>query len=157
MKIVSGGQTGVDRAALDVAIFLELEHGGWCPLGRRAEDGVIPLCYRLRETDSPDYGSRTEANVIHSDGTLVLHDGPLTGGTALTAAIAQRHHRPLLLVDLKNERPTPAEVQAWLVRTRIETLNVAGPRESTRPGIGRLAEQFLVRVLARDNCSPCDS
>ncbi len=83
-KIISGGQTGVDRAALDVAIELELPCGGWCPRGRLAEDGTVPDRYPLQETRSAEYAERTERNVIDSDGTLIIATRPLTGGTALT-------------------------------------------------------------------------
>jgi Circularly permutated YpsA SLOG family len=100
-RIVSGGQTGVDRAALDVALELGLECGGWCPRGRRAEDGEIPARYPLRETRSAGYPVRTERNVRDSDATLVLHEGRLGRGTALTAGCARRLGRPLLEVDLR--------------------------------------------------------
>ena len=83
-KIVSGGQTGVDRGALDAAIALGVEHGGWCPLGRLAEDGAISAVYRLREADSADYPARTERNVADSDGTPILFRGPLFGGEDLS-------------------------------------------------------------------------
>mgnify|MGYP003793290687 CR=1 FL=1 len=88
-KIVSGGQTGVDRAALDVAMQLGIPVGGWCPRGRRAEDGRIPDSYPLREASSVNYAKRTELNVRDSDGTLILSGGPLTGGTALTESLAR--------------------------------------------------------------------
>ncbi|MEM8679348.1 MAG: putative molybdenum carrier protein, partial [Planctomycetota bacterium] len=93
-KVVSGGQTGVDRGALDAAIYLGLPHGGWCPRGRLAEDGVIPARYELQETTAPQYAVRTEKNVIDSDATLILHSGPLSGGTKYTRAMAEKHQRP---------------------------------------------------------------
>ena len=99
-KIVSGGQTGVDRTALDVAIQLGLEHGGWCPRGRMAEDGRIPECYQLTECAEPDYRLRTEQNVIDSDGTLILFHEPLTGGTRLTRRFARKHIKPYLPLPL---------------------------------------------------------
>ena len=99
-RVVSGGQTGVDRAALDAAIAVGLEHGGWCPRGRLAEDGVIPSEYQLRETWSADYPVRTEQNVRDSDGTLILGHGPLQGGTDLTWRMAKRHAKPCFVVDL---------------------------------------------------------
>jgi len=102
-KIISGGQTGVDRAALAVAVFLEVPHGGWCPRGRRAEDGTIPGIYQLKETDSPHYAVRTQQNITDSDGTLVLIGGDISGGTALTITLARRYRRPLLVVNLEEE------------------------------------------------------
>ena len=88
IKIVSGGQTGVDQAALDVAITNGLDHGGWCPAGRRSEDGVIPLQYRLTETETSDYAIRTRRNVVESDGTLILFQAKISGGTQLTRRLA---------------------------------------------------------------------
>src|SRR5512135_124388 len=99
-RIVSGGQTGVDRAALDAARQLGLECGGWCPRGRRAEDGKVASGYPLRETPSEDYAQRTEWNVRDSDATLVLTHGRPAGGTALTIAVARRLGKPLLVLDL---------------------------------------------------------
>lgn len=145
-RIVTGGQTGVDRAALDVALALGLPCGGWCPAGRRAEDGPLPARYPLRETPSRDPAQRTCWNVRDSDGTLVLARDEPRGGTALTLAAAHRLRRPWLLVAL---HPTadPRRVRRWLVERRIAVLNVAGPRESESPGIYRQAYAFLRRVL----------
>ncbi len=144
-KIVSGGQTGVDRAALDVAIAVGLEHGGWCPAGRLAEDGMIPSCYQLVETGSTDYAYRTEQNVLDSDATLILYEQKLRGGTLLTRKLCDRWQRPYCLARLDRE---PFErVRAWLATLAPETLNVAGPRESSSPGIRDRAWAFLIRVL----------
>jgi len=150
-RIVSGGQTGVDRAALDVALSRGLPCGGWCPRGRRAEDGRVPDHYPLQETPSREYPQRTEWNVRDSDATLVLHDGRVDRGTALTQRLAARLGRPLLTADLARIRP--ADVRAWIAAHGIETLNVAGPRESRRPGIGRRARAFLEDVLAAEPVS----
>ncbi len=147
-RIVSGGQTGVDRAALDLALGLGIPCGGFCPRGRLAEDGVIPSRYPLTELPSRDYACRTAENVRHADATLILHRGALAGGTALTAELARREGRPLLCVDLA-ARPDPAVVRRWLARLRPAVLNVAGPRESGRPGIRRQAAQFLERVFVQ--------
>lgn len=147
-RIVSGGQTGVDRAALDVAIAGGIPHAGWCPRGRRAEDGRIPDRYALTEHDSPDYGARTERNVVDSDGTLVLAVGAPRDGTALTVRLAKRHDKPCLVIDLAAP-PAPATVVDWMSTHAIRLLNVAGPRESTHPGIGRRAVAYLERVLPR--------
>lgn len=145
-KVVSGGQTGVDRAALDTALDLGLPCGGWCPLGRRAEDGGIPERYPLTETASPSYPERTERNVRDSDGTLVLTRGTPRGGTALTLRLARRHGRPSLVVDL-DDPPQPETVRAWLRDQSIAVLNVAGPRESEAPGIHDAASRYLEAVL----------
>jgi hypothetical protein len=145
-KVLSGGQTGVDRAALDVALRLGLPCGGFCPRGRRAEDGPIDERYPLVETPSDDYAERTEWNVRDSDGTLVLARGNPSGGTALTIEIARRLGRPCHVVDLTGD-PDPAPAALWLAEARIEVLNVAGPRESQRPGIGEEARAFLERLF----------
>jgi hypothetical protein len=145
-RIVSGGQTGVDRAALDVAIELNIEHGGWCPRGRRAEDGYLDERYQLEETESPEYHIRTEKNVVDSDGTLILAYGELTGGTNLTKRFAIRHNKPYLVIDL-NKRISVRATRKWLADEQIEVLNVAGPRESTSPGIYLTASNVLHSIL----------
>jgi hypothetical protein len=147
-KIVSGGQTGVDRAALDVAIYLEIEHGGWCPRGRRAEDGRIPKTYKLKTTSSANYAIRTEQNVIDSDGTCLLYRGQTVGGTDLTRRLAIKHRRPLLGIDLSCLAPSNFEEFAnWVLTNGIQILNVAGPRESSCPGIAQQTERFLLQAL----------
>lgn len=146
-RLISGGQTGVDRAALDVARELGLACGGWCPKGRLAEDGVIPAHYALEETPSAKYRQRTKWNVRDSDGTLVLTKGRPTGGTALTVEVAARLNKPCLILDL-SRCPQPSEVQDWASRHQIKVLNVAGPRESTAPGIYKEAAAFLRQVLS---------
>jgi predicted Rossmann-fold nucleotide-binding protein len=150
-KIISGGQTGVDRAALDVALELGFPCGGWCPKGRRAEDGVIPDRYPLQETSSADYRVRTEKNVEESDGTLVLGWGAPTGGTALTLKLARRHQKPSFLVDLVHEGEASI-VRKWGRIKKIRILNVAGPRESEAPGIHARVLSFLKEVLGREGC-----
>jgi predicted Rossmann fold nucleotide-binding protein DprA/Smf involved in DNA uptake len=146
LKIVSGGQTGVDRAALDAAMVLGIACGGWCPRGRRAEDGRIPARYPLIETPTARYPQRTQWNVRDSDGTLVLHAGRPRGGTALTLRLVAGLGRPLLRVDL-DESPDPQALTAWIARAGIRVLNVAGPRESECPGVGSRAKQFLEKAL----------
>lgn len=136
-KIVSGGQTGVDRAALDVAIKLGVAHGGWIPRGRLAEDGPLPESYRMRETSSAIYSERTEKNVIDSDGTLIISRGELTGGSETTRTMAIKHQRPWLHVDLNQASAflSAVRIVEWLNTHRIRILNVAGPRASKEPGI----------------------
>jgi hypothetical protein len=145
-KIISGGQTGVDRAALDAAIALGIEHGGWCPQGRLAEDGRIPDCYRLEETDAPDYPVRTECNVLYSDATLILYRGQLSGGTLLTVRLAEQHGRPCLAVDLDSPL-TPAKIRKWFDVNHVDVLNVAGPRESQSPNIAHSARDFVLKLF----------
>jgi hypothetical protein len=132
-KVISGGQTGADRAALDAARELGVAIGGWIPKGRRAEDGRIPDRYLdLHETEADDYETRTRWNVRDADATLILSHGPLTGGSKLTELIADELNKPVLHVDLAT---TPARdaveaIRAWLAGVAGETLNVAGPRAS---------------------------
>ncbi|MGH7230493.1 MAG: putative molybdenum carrier protein [Nitrospiraceae bacterium] len=209
-KMVSGGQTGVDRAALDVAKALGIGCGGWCPRRRMAEDGIISSKYPLQETPSADYSQRTEWNVRDSDGTLVLTLGEPKSGTAFTIEVAARLAKPCLVLDLDDQpdiapahprrqahplshppnpqarldapashglslprqtlcpgtRPLPsspshprramtrpfpiAAVHHWIKAHDIRILNVAGPRESTCPGIYTRAKQFLLAVLVED-------
>lgn len=145
MRVVSGGQSGVDRAALDVALELGIEVGGWCPAGRWAEDGPIPPQYPLRETPLADPAQRTEWNVRDSDATLVLTIGSPAGGAASTVEHARRLARPFLLLDLNIA--DPARAAAWLLDVSPATLNVAGPRESECPGIYVRAAALLRAVL----------
>ncbi|MEJ2165412.1 MAG: putative molybdenum carrier protein [Desulfobacterales bacterium] len=131
-KIISGGQTGVDRAALDAAIKLSIAHGGWIPRGRLTENGPLPRQYQLRETSSFSYAERTEKNVLEADGTLIISRGPLTGGSEYTREMAVKHHRPWLHIDLENEPPFQAAtaINKWILNKKIEILNIAGPRAS---------------------------
>jgi predicted Rossmann fold nucleotide-binding protein DprA/Smf involved in DNA uptake len=146
-KIISGGQTGVDRAALDVAMQLALPCGGWCPKGRRAEDGAIPDKYPLTETPSSFYPARTRYNVRDSDGTLVLTRGLPKGGTALTIELATRQGKPHFEIDLDQE-PSTQTVLDWAQRNNVRILNVAGPRESESRGIYSKAADFLRELLS---------
>jgi|TARA_Y100000031_G_scaffold145637_1_gene178453 hypothetical protein len=147
-KIVSGGQTGVDRAALDAALALGIPCGGWCPKGRRAEDGAIPERYPVAETESEAYEERTRLNVGDADATLILASGPLSGGTGLTAETAEAESKRLLVADPLTSSPDAEAVNQWLAENEVRVLNVAGPRESTQPGIHRAAADFLTQVLA---------
>ncbi|MBF0587262.1 putative molybdenum carrier protein [Prosthecochloris sp. N3] len=140
--IVSGGQTGVDRAALDTAIRLRIPHGGWCPRGRRAEDGVIDGRYQLQQTPLSRYDQRTRWNVRDADATLILVSGEPTGGTRLTRELARSLGKPCLVVDPRDIKEAQ-RVAAWLRREMVEVLNIAGPRGSTDPAIYDAAKDFL--------------
>lgn len=153
MQIVSGGQTGADRAALDVALELGFEPGGWVPLGRQAEDGTIPERYpNLREADSALPAVRTELNVRDSDATLIISHGALIGGTALTESLVRRFGKALLHLDLDavSEREASAMLREWLNRLQPERLNVAGARESEDPGIHAATMRVLRAAFDRD-------
>ena len=144
-KIVSGGQTGVDRAALSAAIDNKIPHAGWCPKGRRAEDGVIDKKFQLQETPSSDYKERTRWNIKDSDGTLILLIGQPTGGTKLTIEIADQLGKSLLVIDM-SQKNTIKEITDWLDSNHIETLNVAGPRESKLATIYDKAYELIDRL-----------
>lgn len=145
IKVVSGGQTGVDRAALDWAIAQGLPHGGWCPKGRIADDGALDIRYMLQETESAGYRQRTRQNVVDSDGTLILNTGELDGGSLETLRFAERFKKPYLVAQMDQdiEHDDVRRALEWIRAHGIVVLNVAGPRESKRPGIYRLAMSFL--------------
>ena len=147
-RIISGGQTGVDRAALDVALALGIPCGGWCPRGRRAEDGPIDPRYPLRETRGSDPGERTRRNVAEADATLILAPQPLCGGTAVTRDWAESLPKILLVIDPNASNAALAAVAGWLAEHRPQVLNIAGPRESESPGIYRASTTLLTRLWA---------
>jgi len=131
-KIISGGQTGADRAALDFAVKHNIPHGGWIPKGRKTEAGMLPTKYNLQEMPTPEYTKCTEKNVLNADGTLILSHGPLTGGSALTVSIATRNCKPHLHIDFEQGPLSEAaqRIRQWLQNNDIKVLNVAGPRAS---------------------------
>src|SRR6478672_5575207 len=149
ITIISGGQTGADRAALDFAIANGISHGGWCPRQRRAEDGVIPAQYLLSETPSTHYSQRTEWNVRDSDGTVVFSiKACVAGGTRLTSELAKRLGKPVLHLS-RNEADAAAgeKLRAFVDERRIRTLNVAGPRASQEPEIGAFVRAVLMAAF----------
>lgn len=151
-QIHAGGQTGADRAALDWAIAYRIIHGGWCPKGRKAEDGPLAGRYQLRETDSAGYRQRTKLNVLESDATLIVNLGELDGGTLETVRIARQHQKPVLVLQL-DETPiqdAAVRLRTWVEANRFGSLNIAGPRESKRPGIYAATYELLERSLEPD-------
>lgn len=149
-KIISGGQTGVDQAALKFAITNDIPYGGWCPKGRKAENGIIPAEYLLRETDSEDYSERTKLNIRDSDGTLILVPGipiAVTDGTLLTIQEAEDRKKPFLIVDLFKRQEFFDLIKNWVTENNIKMLNIAGPRESQSPGLHELSLKFLEEII----------
>jgi len=150
-RIVSGGQTGVDIAALDAALAVGFPCGGWVPRGRFNEDGPIDPRYPVEETDSRKLALRTEWNVRDADATLILSRGKLSGGSALTQRLAQRYGKPCLHADLAALSPDDAvsRIEPWLNEIDGAVLNVAGPRASTDAEIYGLAYRVIAALLAR--------
>jgi hypothetical protein len=148
-KIVSGGQTGADRAALDFAIKHKIPYGGWVPKGRLAEDGPLHKKYKLTEMPTGSYQNRTEQNVIDSDGTLIISHGRLTGGSSYTGKMAKKHNRPCFHIDLNNHEVFLAtlEILIWLYDNGIKVLNVAGARASKDPNIYEKVTDILESAL----------
>ena len=156
-EIVSGGQTGVDRAALDIANEFKIPHSGWCPYERKAEDGIIPAKYNLKETPAPTfaerndpdaiYKKRTELNARDSDGTLiVVRDAPM-GGTLYTIEMAEKHKRPYFIFNLSNGSEIE-DIANWIINNNIHKLNVAGPRASQVEKIYNSAYGVLQQILS---------
>ena len=149
-KIISGGQTGADRAALDFAIAHNIPYGGWLPKGRKTEDGTLPDHYQLQEMPTPDYSKRTEKNVLEGDGTVIVSHGFLTGGSALTREFAKQHRKPWIHLDF-NELSIPeavARLLFWIKRNNIRILNVAGARARQDPKIYETTMALLEKTLS---------
>jgi len=167
IQIVSGGQTGADRGGLDAALYCDIPHGGWCPRGRKAEDGRIPAKYQLREMQTADYLARTEANVVDSDATIVFTDKGATGGSLRTLEFCLKHGKPWHHVSLATTRREKAvkDITAWLAGDPVFndyedyaarpptdcTLNVAGSRESKTPGIADAVMRIMIDVFIAVN------
>ncbi len=151
MKIVSGGQTGADRGALEAALELRFDYGGWIPKGRKAEDGIVPLAFdRLQEHPSPEYQHRTYANVRDSDGTVIIARQPLAGGSKSTLRVVHEQEKPVCVFRASQAIHSPEGLvpmlRKWIAHHKIETLNVAGSRESRVPGL-QVAVKQAIRLL----------
>jgi len=148
-KIISGGQTGADQAALDAAIKYNFSYGGWIPKGRKTEDGRFPDEYKLQEMSTGSYKERAEQNVIDSDGTVIISHGKLTGGSKLTEKFAEKHLKPCLHIDLYNTPAFMASslINSWVILHKIKTLNVAGPRASKNPDIYQNVKYIIEGVI----------
>ncbi len=151
-KIISGGQTGADQAALDVAIKMGISHGGWLPKGRLTEAGFLDKKYKLTEMETSNYNKRTEQNVVDSDGTLIVSHGKLTGGSDYTREMALFHNRPWLHIDLNktNSFQAAGKIKSWIMENDIEVLNVAGSRASKDPLIYQATADILETVFYLD-------
>ncbi len=149
MKIVSGGQTGVDRAALDAALENGIEAGGWCPQGRVAEDGIIPDKYPVKELPNSGYRQRTKRNVIDSDGTVVIYFGYPSGGTKQTIAFCIQEKKPHVLIDAEELSVQEASraVEIFIDQHSIAVLNVAGPRDGGEPSAYTYAKKLIQSIL----------
>lgn len=151
IKIISGGQTGVDRGALQAALDRQISCGGWCPAGRKAEDGPIPAHFPVIELPDGGYAQRTERNVLDSDATVLIHFGTISGGSRLTLTCCREADRPSLEIDA-SEIETADAVQrmlAFVDEHQVACLNIAGPRESGAPGAEKLASQIVGELLDR--------
>lgn len=151
-KIVSGGQTGVDRGALDAAIECGFPCGGWCPEGRLAEDGAIPTVYPLHELENAGYRQRTIRNVVDSDATLIIYWSDLSGGTEQTLLHCIKRHKPYKLIDASVfDSASAAEVVVQFLENQsgnVQILNVAGPRESSSPEASVYAKKLINSLIA---------
>lgn len=148
-RMVSGGQTGADQAALDVAVELGIPHGGWIPKGRKTEAGPLPLKYRLKEMPTDSYQKRTEQNVIDSDGTLIISHGDLMEGSEHTRRMAAKHGKPWLHIDADKQSLESAVqmIRTWISGNDIEVMNVAGPPASKDPQIYTETKRILKAVM----------
>ncbi|MBH8550950.1 putative molybdenum carrier protein [Nostocaceae cyanobacterium CENA357] len=149
LKIISGGQTGADRAALDWAMAHQVDHGGWCPKGRKAEDGILNVRYDLTETPSSEYSQRTEWNVRDSDGTVIFSISPtIFAGTLLTVELAKKYEKPYIHICKKlTDINSVSQFQLFISNFGIVNLNVAGPRASNEPEVYQFVREVLDRAF----------
>jgi hypothetical protein len=149
VKIISGGQTGVDRAALDAAMDLGLPCGGYCPKGRKAEDGMIPEKYPLQSVSSANYRVRTQKNILEADATLIIFKTLLQGGTRLTVDLCRKHHKPLITIDADavNLQKAVESLLQFIESNPFCVINVAGPRKSQWPEGYDYAYEAIYTVL----------
>lgn len=149
-RIISGGQTGVDRGAQDAALDAGFPTGGWCPPGRKAEDGPIDARYPVVEMREGGYAERTTQNVIDSDGTVVIYFQRLSGGSKWTHRQCRARGKPVLLVDAEESSELQAfeAIVGFVAQHQIQTLNVAGPRQSSAPRAREFAHRVIGRVIA---------
>jgi len=149
-KVISGGQTGADRAGLDAAITAGLKTGGWMPKGFKAHDGSHPefaYQYGIKEHESPEYPPRTALNVKESDGTIRFASNFVSPGEQLTAKMIRQYGKPSLSIDVRRETTTPEDVSNWIIENDIKILNIAGNSDKTSPGIGDFVQAFLLQVF----------
>ncbi|MDP1672792.1 MAG: putative molybdenum carrier protein [Burkholderiales bacterium] len=151
LRIISGGQTGVDRAALDAALAAGIPCGGWCPGGRMAEDGPLVARYPLTEIPGSGYIERTRANVADSDGTVILHSDKLEGGTLQTRLFCSELGKPCLVIarETTDIAGAATAIAEFVALHGIRSLNIAGPRASKQPQIYDWAHAVISRLLER--------
>jgi hypothetical protein len=156
IKIISGGQTGADRAALDFAIKYNIPYGGWLPKGRKTEEGTLPDTYHLQEMPSGDYSKRTKQNILDSDGTLIVSHGFLTGGSALTQFLAEKHEKPCLHINLNLLSMQEAAwiIHKWIQRHKLKVLNIAGPMAGKDSKIYEATMNLLENTFHPDKGDP---
>lgn len=147
--IVSGGQTGADRGGIEAAIEMDAHYCGWCPKGRRAEDGRIPEHMVLTESREEGYLLRTEINVAFASATVIFTYGKLTGGSKKTLEFITRQSKPYLWIDLTIAGEYAPVILQFIHDNQVSFLNVAGNRESKAPGIQQKVKTIMMQVLAR--------
>ncbi len=151
-KIISGGQTGADIASIDAAIETDYSYGGWLPRGRKTENGPLAFKYKMQEMTRGGYPKRTEQNIQDSDGTVIFTHKKLTGGSRLTANIAESWGKPWLHINLSQIElmEVVAILEDWIVKNKIEVLNVAGSRASKDPKIYGKVHQ-TIKIIINNN------